>query len=125
MTNRPEARRASDMAPPEVGVFDHIVLPAHDTDGWLESWSRQYRPGAHQRGMSLAGLWQGFDADPGRRYIVIHWTAPSLDDLWWARWKSRADRTVTEFWQSTDERAITRDRRVLQAIPQHNSGGEP
>jgi hypothetical protein len=96
-----------------VTVFDEVVLPVAAADAWLESWRADYLPGAQRRGLQLRGAWRGHTEDPGHAVVVIQWNLPSSEAFFASRSQSGADPGVTDFWNATDELAISRNRRVL------------
>jgi hypothetical protein len=100
--------------PAPVTIFDELVLPVVDAAGWLQRWRSEYLPGALQRGLQLLGTWRGYTEDPEHAVVVIQWTAPTIEAFLASR--GGVDAAVTEFWEATDRLAISRSRRVLDAV---------
>ena len=96
-----------------VTIFDEVVLPVAAVDAWLEGWQADYVPGANARGLALQGVWRGYTEDPEHAVVVIQWTLPTIEAFFASRGQGGADPRVTDFWQETDELAISRSRRVL------------
>ena len=100
---------SSEAAP--VTIFDEVVLPAADADGWLERWRTQYLPAAGRRGLQLRGTWRGYTEDPEHAVVVIQWNVATIEAFFASR--GGVDAAVTDFWDATDRLAISRNRRVL------------
>jgi hypothetical protein len=96
-----------------VTIFDEVVLPAAAADAWLERWRTDYLPGAGRRGLHLQGAWRGHTEDPEHAVVVIQWNLPTVQAFFASRAQSRVDPGVTDFWDATDQVAVSRNRRVL------------
>lgn len=102
--------------PAPVTIFDEVVLPAAEADAWLARWRAQYLPGARQRGLQLRGAWRGHTEDPEHAVVVIHWNLATIEAFFASRGQAGADPEVADFWATTDQVAISRNRRVLEDI---------
>jgi hypothetical protein len=100
-------------SPGEVTIFDEVVLPADAVEAWLEEWRADYVPGANARGLALQGVWRGFTEHPDHAVVVIQWSVATIPGFFASRGQGGADPRVTDFWEQTDELAISRSRRVL------------
>jgi hypothetical protein len=103
-----------------VTIFDEVVLPVAAADAWLERWRADYLPGAVQRGLHFQGSWRGHTEDPEHAVVVIQWGLPTSDAFFASRAQSRVDPSVTQFWEATDQIAVSRNRRILA-----DAGGAP
>jgi hypothetical protein len=103
----------AEPAPSPVTIFDEVVLPIGVIDAWLERWRAEYLPGALRRGLHLQGSWRGHTDDPEHAVVVIQWNLPTSAAFFASRAQSRVDPGVTEFWDATDQLAVSRNRRVL------------
>ncbi len=104
---------SSPSTPAPVTIFDEVVLPVEAADAWIDRWRADYLPGAMRRGLHLRGAWRGSTDDPGHAVVVFQWTLATVEAFFAYRGQSGADRGVTQFWDATDEVAISRNRRVL------------
>lgn len=100
-------------SPAEVTIFDEVVLPVAAVDAWLEGWRADYVPAASTRGLALQGVWRGYTEDPGHAVVLIQWSVPTIEAFFVSRGQGGSDPRVTDFWEETDELAISRNRRVL------------
>ncbi len=97
----------------EVTIFDEVVLPVSAVDAWLEGWQADYVPGANSRGLELQGVWRGYTENPEHAVVVIQWNVATIPGFFGSRGQGGSDPRVIEFWEETDELAISRSRRVL------------
>lgn len=98
---------------PAVTIFDEVLLPTAAVEAWLEGWRADYVPAADARGLKLEGVWRGHTEDPDHAVVVIQWKLATIDAFFASRGQGGVDPRVTDFWEETDELAISRNRRVL------------
>ncbi len=100
-------------SPGQVTIFDEVLLPVAAVDGWLQGWKADYVPGANARGLALQGVWRGHTEDAEQAVVVIQWSVATIEGFFASRGKGGVDPRVKDFWEATDELAISRSRRVL------------
>ncbi|MDI3419067.1 NIPSNAP family protein [Streptomyces luteolus] len=98
-----------------VEVLDLVVLAVPDVEPWLRSWRAEYLPGARERGMSVARMWQSWTG-PDTVAVRVLWSLPDARAFYAARSAANRDPSVPEFWARTDALAVSRDRQVLQPV---------
>jgi hypothetical protein len=64
-------------------------------------------------GPCAARVWRGFTEHPDHAVVVIQWSVATIPGFFASRGQGGADPRVTDFWEQTDELAISRSRRVL------------
>jgi hypothetical protein len=94
-------------------ILDEVVLPVAAADAWLERWRADYLPGAGRRGLQLQGAWRGYTEDPEHAVVVIQWNVATIEVLLASRAQSGIDPGVMDFWDETDQTALSRNRREL------------
>jgi hypothetical protein len=96
---------------PPVNVVDRVLLPASEAHGWLERLHTEYVAGAQQRGMRLADSWWCYDG-PDAIEVTIRWELPDVTSFWAMRHAAGRDKSLTEWWATTDAVALQRHRTV-------------
>lgn len=100
-----------------VTVFDQLTLRSDAMETWLGRLRAEYLPAASERGMRLVGIWKGHTRHPDLSAVVVQWEYPSVGAYWIDVRQTMGDpAAVHAFWAATDAIALTRDRRVLEAL---------
>jgi hypothetical protein len=98
-----------------VNLLDRITIRFDELDSWLERWRRDYLPDAQRRGMRMVGRWRAF-ADDEAVTIHVLWEIEGVHEFYAMRRGARTEPAVAEFWAWTDERAVSRERCVLEPM---------
>ncbi len=105
------------MSAAPIWVIDDIVTRPGQGQAFLESYMRDYAPGAIARGMTLAhrmvepAMW----LDDASNRILLVWTLPDPGTVWAAKHAARGDEAVLRWWNEEAVRLILSRRRATLA----------
>ena len=102
-----------EVAAASVAILDRVTLPRDEAGPWIERLHREYRPSAEARGYTYAGSWQTRADDADAVEVVVLWTLPGSREFFRSRATSHEANT---WWRETDAIAVSRERRVMQAV---------
>lgn len=102
---------------PKVYVVDRVTTRPGCAREFVDTYLREYAPGARDRGMTLRDvlvsppIW--FDDHPN--VVSITWSLPGARAWWEMTWKGRPDPELGRWWDSVDHLVMERDRSVAAA----------
>lgn len=98
----------------EVFVIDRVVTAPGCAQKFIDAYLADYAPGARDRGMTLwdilvsPPIW----FDDQANVVTITWSLPSAQAWWQMTWQGRSDPTLAQWWDSTADLVIERNRSV-------------